>query len=69
MKKVNTPAITPITIAAHGSTNAQEPVIATKAARTPFSMLGISALPNTTQDTNNAATPPAAAAKFVVNAT
>ncbi|MNT78339.1 hypothetical protein D3C72_2175670 [compost metagenome] len=69
MKKVTIPATAPMTNAAQGATKAQEPVIATKAASTPFSIAGISAFPYTIQDTSKAKTPPAAAAILVVKAT
>ncbi|MMZ67617.1 hypothetical protein D1872_302160 [compost metagenome] len=69
MKNVIIPATAPITTAAHGATKAQEPVMATRAASTPFSMLGISALPNTAQEVSSAAIAPDAAARVVVNAT
>ncbi|MNN01601.1 hypothetical protein D3C81_1142260 [compost metagenome] len=65
-KKATIAATAPITIEAHASTKAQEPVIATNAASTPFSMLGISDLPITAHEINNAAIAPAAAARFVV---
>ncbi|MNN79829.1 hypothetical protein D3C81_1965050 [compost metagenome] len=66
---VKAPATKPIMIAAHGSTKAHAPVIATNAARTPFSIAGISDLPKYNQEAINAAKPPAAAAMFVVRAT
>ncbi|MNP68569.1 hypothetical protein D3C76_1645450 [compost metagenome] len=69
VKYIRPPATIPMTTAAQGSTNAQDAVMATRPAKAPFSIVGISALPRKIQDTINAATAPAPAASWVLKAT
>ena len=68
-KTTITPATKPITIAAHGATNAQAAVIATSAAIAPFSIIEMSGFLITSQDVTSAPRTPAAAAMFVFSAT
>jgi hypothetical protein len=63
------PATRPITIAAHGETNAQAAVIATSAAIAPFSIIERSGFLITSQEVRTAPRTPAAAARFVFRAT
>ena len=63
------PDTAPITIAAHGATNPEAAVIATSAARTPFSIIEMSGLRRIHQALARPPTAPAAAAMFVVSAT
>src|SRR6059058_2381401 len=63
------PEPAPITIAAHGATNPEAAVIATRPPSAPFSIIEMSGLPSLTQATHMPVTAPAAAAMFVVVAT
>src|SRR3954466_15193285 len=63
------PETSPMTIAAHGATNAQAAVIATSAAIAPFSIIERSGFLITIHDVATAPSTPAAAAMFVLSAT
>ena len=63
------PDTSPITIAAHGATNAHAAVIATSAAIAPFSIIERSGFLITSHDVITAPSTPAAAARFVFSAT
>ena len=63
------PETNPIRIAAHGATNAQAAVIATRAAIAPFSIIERSGFLTTIHDVTTAPSTPAAAARFVFRAT
>ncbi len=58
-----------MTIAAHGATNAHAAVMATRAATAPFSIIERSGFLMTIHDVTTAPSTPAAAARFVFNAT
>jgi hypothetical protein len=62
-------ATRPITIAAHGATNAQAAVIATSAPMAPFSIIERSGFRITSHAVVMAPITPAAAARFVLRAT
>ena len=64
-----TPAPSPITIAAHGATNAQAAVIATSPAIAPFSIIERSGFLITSQAVATAPSTPEAAARFVFSPT
>ena len=68
-RRRSTPATKPITIAAHGATNAHAAVIATSAAIAPFSIIERSGFLITIHDVITAPSTPAAAARFVFSAT
>src|SRR5215470_9022273 len=63
------PETSPITIAAQGATNPDAAVIATSAARTPFSIIDTSGFLITIHDVRIPPSAPAAAARLVVSAT
>ena len=63
------PETRPITTAAHGATKPDAAVIATRAARTPFSIIEMSGFFRTTHAVVTPPIAPAAAAMFVVTAT
>src|SRR5262249_20185482 len=63
------PETSPMTIAAQGATNPDAAVIATSAARTPFSIIDTSGFLITIHDVRIPPSAPAAAARLVVSAT
>ena len=63
------PEPAPMTIAAHGATNPDAAVIATRAPSAPFSIIEMSGLPSLSHAMTMPVTAPVAAAMFVVSAT